>query len=32
MRYKVNCITFIRNNTFDDFINRKDVKRKNEAL
>ena len=25
MRYKVNCITFIRNNTLDDFINRRDV-------
>lgn len=25
MRYKVNCITFIKNNTLDDFINRRDV-------
>ena len=25
MRYKVNCITFIRNNTLDDFINRRDI-------
>lgn len=25
MKYKVNNITFIRNNTLDDFINRRDV-------
>ena len=25
MRYKVNCITFIRNNTLDDFINHRDM-------